>query len=52
VNLETKVPLELIGNIYDTALDATLWPGVLKNLTEFVANRPLRPSLGPWRIPS
>src|SRR6267142_5076303 len=26
----------LIDNIYDTALDATLWPGALKNLTEFV----------------
>ena len=36
MNLETEVHLELIGNIYDTALDATLWPGVLKNLTEFV----------------
>jgi hypothetical protein len=36
MNLETNVLLELIGNIYDTALDATLWPGALKNLTEFV----------------
>jgi DNA-binding CsgD family transcriptional regulator/PAS domain-containing protein len=36
MSLETKVPSKLIGNIYDTALDATLWPGVLKNLTEFV----------------
>jgi len=36
LNLETKVLLELIDNIYDTALDATLWPGVLENLTEFV----------------
>ena len=36
MNLETKVLLELIDNIYDTALDATLWSGVLENLTEFV----------------
>jgi DNA-binding CsgD family transcriptional regulator len=36
MNLEMKVLSELIGDIYDTALDATLWPGVLKNLAEFV----------------
>jgi len=33
---ETRVLLELIGDIYDAALDPTLWPGVLKKLAEFV----------------
>src|SRR6266478_5843201 len=32
---ETRVLLELIGDIYDAALDPTLWPGVLKKLAEF-----------------
>jgi len=29
---ETKFLSELIGTIYDTALDRTLWPGVLKKI--------------------
>jgi len=36
MNLEAKVLSELIGIIYDTPLDPTLWPGVLKKLAEFV----------------
>jgi DNA-binding CsgD family transcriptional regulator len=33
---ETKVLLDLIGTIYDAPLDPALWPGVLKQLAEFV----------------
>ena len=33
---ETRLLLDLIGNIYDAPLEPALWPGVLKKLAEFV----------------
>jgi DNA-binding CsgD family transcriptional regulator len=35
MNPEKEVLSELIGTIYDAALDHTLWPGVLKNVAGF-----------------
>jgi len=33
---DTDLALELVGNIYDAALDPALWPEVLKEASEFV----------------
>jgi DNA-binding CsgD family transcriptional regulator/PAS domain-containing protein len=36
MNCEAEVLSELIGSIYDTTIDCTLWPDVLKKSAEFV----------------